>query len=204
MTVTDETLNSLPSNFTTLLTELLKHVEHKGSIKIHDLQNAPIPAGWVVCDGHTEPGYGIVPDFRDRFVIGAGNSYAERGIGGSVSKSTAIDGSHDHGAVTGGHALTVAETAAHGHDVYAHISGVPTGTNDGLSIGAITGEVDGFHGYTSTAAGNQAVKNAGGGAEHTHPISAAGSTHSHTVPDVLPPYIAVIWIVKVTDFVMPA
>jgi hypothetical protein len=203
VTVTQGALNSLPADFMALLTELLKHVEHKGSVKIHDLVNAPIPSGWVVCDGHTEVGYGVVPDYRDRFVVGAGNGYVERQIGGSVSKNTATDGTHAHGGVTGGHALTIAEGPAHHHQVYGHLSGVPSGTNDALSIGAITGEVDGARGYTDTAGGIQAISTSGSGEAHDHTIGTVGSEHAHTIPDILPPYYAVVWIVKTTDFVMP-
>ena len=43
-----------------------------------------IPTGWVICDGQNS-----TPDLRDRFVVGAGNSYSVGATGGS---NTATDG----------------------------------------------------------------------------------------------------------------
>ncbi len=47
-----------------------------------------IPAGWALCDGSNG-----TPDLRDRFIVGAGNSYAVGATGGSTS--------HNHGGATG-------------------------------------------------------------------------------------------------------
>jgi hypothetical protein len=47
-----------------------------------------IPAGWVLCDGNNS-----APDLRDRFIIGAGNTYAVGATGGSAD---AIVVSHTH------------------------------------------------------------------------------------------------------------
>ena len=52
-----------------------------------------IPTGYVLCDG----GNGT-PDLRDRFVVGAGNSYAVNATGGAASVT-----------------LTIAEMPAHTH-----------------------------------------------------------------------------------------
>ena len=47
-----------------------------------------IPSGWVLCNGSNS-----TPDLRDKFVIGAGNSYAVNGTGGSAN---AVVVSHTH------------------------------------------------------------------------------------------------------------
>ncbi len=39
-----------------------------------------IPAGWVLCDGSNG-----APDLRDRFIVGAGNTYEAGSTGGSIS-----------------------------------------------------------------------------------------------------------------------
>ena len=51
-----------------------------------------VPAGWSLCDGT-----GNTPDLRDRFVVGAGNSYDVNATGGSKD---AIAISHSHTAST--------------------------------------------------------------------------------------------------------
>jgi hypothetical protein len=47
-----------------------------------------IPSGWTLCNGSNS-----TPDLRDKFVIGAGNSYAVGGTGGSAN---AVVVSHTH------------------------------------------------------------------------------------------------------------
>ena len=51
-----------------------------------------IPSGYVICDGTNS-----TPDLRDRFIIGAGNSYAVAATGGSAD---AIVVSHTHTATS--------------------------------------------------------------------------------------------------------
>lgn len=52
-----------------------------------------IPAGWVLCDGN----FGT-PDLTDRFVVGAGDSYAVDDIGGSDQHNHDFTGDgHSHG-----------------------------------------------------------------------------------------------------------
>jgi len=46
---------------------------------------ASVPGGWHLCDGSIG-----TPDLRDRFVVGAGTSYAVGGTGGAVNHSHAI------------------------------------------------------------------------------------------------------------------
>jgi len=51
-----------------------------------------IPAGWVLCDGTN-----ATPDLRDRFIVGAGNTYAVGAVGGSAN---AIVVTHTHTATS--------------------------------------------------------------------------------------------------------
>jgi len=57
---------------------------------------ATIPAGWLLCNGAYS-----TPDLTDRFVMGAGNTYAPAAAGGSKD---AIVASHTHSIVDAGHA----------------------------------------------------------------------------------------------------
>ena len=72
-----------------------------GMIMIWSGSVGTIPAGWVLCNGSNS-----TPDLRDKFVIGAGNSYAVGGAGGSKD---AVVVSHTHTATVTdpGHLHTV-------------------------------------------------------------------------------------------------
>lgn len=49
-----------------------------------------IPDGWVICDGNNG-----TPDLRDRFIVGAGDTYAVDAVGGAVT--------HGHTFTSDGH-----------------------------------------------------------------------------------------------------
>jgi hypothetical protein len=53
---------------------------------------ASIPTGWRLCDGTNG-----TPDLRDRFVLGAGNSYTAQTTGGSVTIAVSNIPAHTHG-----------------------------------------------------------------------------------------------------------
>jgi len=56
-----------------------------------------IPAGYVLCDGNNG-----TPDLRNRFVVGAGDTYAVDANGGAVNHTHTFTGDgHDH-IITGG------------------------------------------------------------------------------------------------------
>ena len=81
-----------------------------------------IPTGWVICDGQNN-----TPDLRDRFVIGAGSTYAVDATGGSttttVSGSTnALQGENSN--ITGRSAGGNMYGASTGHAHGVNISGV--------------------------------------------------------------------------------
>ena len=59
-----------------------------GMIMIWSGSLGSIPAGWVLCDGTNS-----TPDLRDRFIAGAGNTYAVGATGGSAN---AITVTHTH------------------------------------------------------------------------------------------------------------
>lgn len=53
---------------------------------------ASIPAGWILCNGA-----GGSPDLRNRFVVGAGDTYAVDAEGGAVNHNHAFTGDgHSH------------------------------------------------------------------------------------------------------------
>jgi len=106
-----------------------------GLIAIWSGATNAIPSGWLICDGTNS-----TPDLRDKFIIGAGSTYAPAATGGSTS--------------TGSHTLTVAQLAAHTHTYTGHTGTKGTGDDNGPAAQT---------GTTTTA-----TSSAGSGSSHTH------------------------------------
>jgi microcystin-dependent protein len=114
-----------------------------------------IPANWHICDGT-----GGTPDLRDKFVVGAGSTYAVNAAGGSLT--TTSDGAHNHTGATGGHTLALSEVPEL----------VDSAAGSGTTIS------------TKVATAPAAT------VAHTHPISTDGAhTHTATPPYLALAYI---------------
>jgi microcystin-dependent protein len=129
-----------------------------------------IPAGWVLCNGNNG-----TPDLRDRFIVGAGSTYAVNATGGSAD---AIVVSHTHTATSvvtdPGHKHTFAETGFDGQ-----------GTGSGKSI----------VGYNDPEgpAGVNHMNNATTGITVATTVANAGNSGANAN---LPPYYALCYIMK--------
>ena len=74
-----------------------------GAIMMWSGSIATIPSGWLLCNGSSG-----TPDLRDRFVVGAGTTYAVAATGGSANAvvvshthtATSTDSGHTHNAIT--------------------------------------------------------------------------------------------------------
>jgi hypothetical protein len=99
-----------------------------------------IPAGWYLCDGSNS-----TPDLRDRFIVGAGSTYAVNATGGSAN---AIVVSHTHTATDSGHTHTI--TVANQSNV-----------NDSTSGGDLRPQVSSTTLTTATGTANITVASAG-------------------------------------------
>lgn len=177
-----------------------------GFIGLWSGASTAIPSGWLLCDGANG-----TPDLRDRFVVGAGSTYAVGAKGGANTATTATGGSHTHTANSGGahthtgqaagHALTIAELPAHHHIA-------PWGESQaGDAAFGVAGST-GFAGSGQTDHDNYQFNTSdiGGGAAHSHSLTidssglhthtlVAGGDHSHTV-DTRSPYYALCYIMK--------
>ena len=159
---------------------------------------ADIPESWALCDGTNG-----TPDLRDRFIVGAGDTYAELETGGSVNATgtatIANGGAHTHTLTIAPHALTVAEMPAHKHgngigqdDTQALLYGTQAASN-GQNMTTNTANAL-MEGFTETI---------GGDATHTHTGSTAdnGGAHTHDITldavGILPPYFALCYIMKI-------
>lgn len=147
-----------------------------------------IPAGWYLCDGNNG-----TPNLTDRFIVGAGNSYAVGNTGGadSVTLSTSQIPSHTHSLSASG---TTGGGGSHGHNL--RVADNASGTGTGNYIAGETNRaairISGGYDYTAT----ESVVDVG---DHTHSFSlsgttgAAGSGSSH---ENRPPYYALAYIMK--------
>jgi hypothetical protein len=79
---------------------------------------ASIPSGWALCNGSNG-----TPDLRNRFVVGAGSTYAVDATGGSAD---AIVVSHTHTATSTSTVTDPGHTHPHG------VGGIGTGFNNGI------------------------------------------------------------------------
>lgn len=152
---------------------------------------ASIPTGWALCNGTNS-----TPDLRNRFIVGAGDSYAVGATGGSKD---AVVVSHSHTGTTGiqsaDHTHTATSTVVdpgHSHPI-DYISQL-RGVGGGSDISG-TGGVDSTNTATTgiTVATTLTVQSA----DHTHSFTTAAQGVSGTDAN-LPPYYALCYIMKVT------
>ena len=103
-----------------------------GMIILWSGSSASIPSGWLLCNGASS-----TPDLRDRFVVGAGSTYAVNATGGSAASSLP---SHTHTATVSdpGHSHTYnrLESVGSGGDVQ-----ISSGTSWTFTGGAQTGSI---------------------------------------------------------------
>lgn len=96
---------------------------------------ASIPSGWHLCNGANG-----TPDLRDRFIVGAGNTYAVGATGGSkdaivVAHSHPItDPGHSHSVPSGGPVSSSIRYETSGTSFFASQTTSPSGT--GISVNA--------------------------------------------------------------------
>lgn len=147
----------------------------RGVITMWSGSISAIPIGWVICNG----GNGT-PDLRNKFVIGAGSSYAVGGTGGATTVTLTIANLPPHN-----HTGTTSSEGSHAHTVYIAVDAV--GTGDRIS-GADTSGSD--EGISTKSAGTTDTQGA-----HTHTFT-TNTVGSGTAFSILPPYYALAYIMK--------
>lgn len=174
-----------------------------GAILLWSGSIASIPSGWVLCDGLNS-----TPDLRDRFIVGAGSTYAVASTGGSASVTLAEAElpSHTHGAgnfatgnsgththtlsgntsSSGNHAHngSTSNTGGHSHNVNVKISWY-SGYSGGIAanLNNNVGYLNGA-GYTDNQGSHSHNFSTSGAGDHSHTLSgnaAAGGDHSHSL-----------------------
>jgi hypothetical protein len=132
-------VTSLQSTLQGEIDTLTASVVPSGVIVMWSGSIGAVPAGWHICDGTSG-----TPNLRDRFIIGAGSTYAVGATGGATTASgsgttsasgggsfatnagdalslhthvTDVQGAHSHGGVTDVWFLTLDEIPNHGHNI---------------------------------------------------------------------------------------
>jgi len=176
VTATAAELNKLDgyTGTATDLNEAIAHYVPTGGIIMWSGSVASIPTGWALCDGTNS-----TPNLRNRFVVGAGDTYAVDATGGSSTTT-----------------LSTANLPAHTHTF--------SGTTDGAGSHSHTTS-HGTGGLTTT--GQHGVRSEPGSfrtdlatssvGDHTHSFSGTtSSTGSGSSFDNKPPYYALAYIMK--------
>jgi hypothetical protein len=187
---TTTALNALETSLQTYVNARLP----SGFIGMWSGSIATIPTGWLLCNGTNG-----TPDLRDRFIVGAGSTYAVAATGGTAN---AVVVSHDHGGST-------ATEGSHTHTFSGNTGG--QSANHTHSMGYYMDDDNGNNGYLGIVDGDNTqssnYQTGGTSNDHSHSFSgttSAGSSHSHTISSAgedgtnknLPPYYALAYIMK--------
>ena len=143
---------------------------------------ASIPAGWALCDGTAG-----TPNLRDRFVVGAGSTYAVNDTGGvnTVTLDTTQIPSHTHTGTTAATDLSHTHTGS-GTTAVNNVDHSHTGSGT-------TSAVSNDHSHSGTTAGV---------GDHAHQTQGAVSGGGGTVQEALL-YSADYWLAKQTTSFTP-
>jgi hypothetical protein len=161
-----------------------------------------VPAGWVICNGANG-----TPDLRNRFVVGAGDSFNAGETGGRRVISEVPQ--HDHGPGS----LVTAPGGAHGHTTdVASLTGSmvnisETWAGSGSASGILAKGANSIGTGTPQNTDNSSAGSMNINASHGHTVSAAPN-HTHAVEgktapsgtgggvDYTPPYFALAYIMR--------
>lgn len=164
-----------------------------------------VPSGWALCDGNNG-----TPNLKDRFIVGAGQSYGVGNTGGNITQTPSV---WTNAAGTG---IQVAGTAINESQMPWHTHGGSVGNDASVTAQrSVQGMYDGEwlsagHFYATVLAPEPArkplkefsaslsINGTGGNQPHYHDVTDNG--HAHTAAasaiDVRPPYYALAFIMK--------
>jgi microcystin-dependent protein len=134
-----------------------------------------VPSGWALCNGSNG-----TPDLRNRFVIGAGNTYVVKSTGGEAS-----------------HTLTLDEIPAHDHvatsSQYTHTHEVSLENKRAQSTNSTSSDRKAWNSPPQGSLQKRTDYIANDTHNHTITINKTGSGKPH---NNLPPYFALCFIMK--------
>ena len=140
-----------------------------GMIVLWSGSTGSIPSGWVLCNGSNS-----TPDLRNRFVVGAGDTYSVNATGGSADATLV---SHTHSATSS------VTDPGHFHEIMQKLQGAFA--NNGAFIQPASTQIS--NSFTNNSATNTT------GISVSTSLSTAGSSATNAN---LPPYYALAYIMK--------
>jgi microcystin-dependent protein len=201
-TAVKQTFPNITGAVTPSHTDLNTRLVPSGVILMWSGSIATIPSGWLICDGTNG-----TPNLRDRFVVGAGSTYAVEATGGAATVALAAANlpahSHSFSGTTSDRSAGHTHTGStDGHGGHSHTYLDATAQGAGSNVGATyagggsqftfrTATTDGggahSHGFITNSESNG----------HTHTYSGTtSSVGSGTAHENLPPYFALAYIMK--------
>lgn len=166
-------LTALSTSTTAAINAVAEYKVPSGGIIIWSGAANAIPSGWVLCNGANS-----TPDLRDRFVVGAGSSYAVGATGGSKD---AIVVAHTHTATS----TSSVSDPGHTHLIWGDGSSQTWAGAGGFQ----TMNKQWLEAWVSTEAASTGVS-----VSTTTAIASSGSSGTNAN---LPPYYALCYIMKV-------
>jgi hypothetical protein len=176
---------------------------------------ANCPAGWAICDGTNG-----TPDLRDKFIVGAGNTYNLSDSGGSTTQTITVNGtaltvdelpSHNHTASDSGHGHVASDSghhhsatdSGHAHSINGVVGNQMGATNNlggggSVCTGPQTFDTNSASANISVGSGNANITVGTGAANISVGDTGSGNPHSHTASGStnLPPYYGLYFIMK--------
>jgi microcystin-dependent protein len=169
-------------------TAFVRDIIPTGLISLWSGSVASIPSGWFLCDGSNG-----TPDLRNRFIVGAGSTYAVGATGGSAN-ATLVSHTHTFSGNTG--AMNANQAHTHGVSDPGHNhQGGPGGAASGNFGGWFSNADFTIDRLTSTSATNISINATN--IDHLHAYSGTTSTSGSSATNAnLPPYYALAYIMK--------
>lgn len=200
------TAGSIEAMASQLTTDILAATQlPRGIITMWSGATNAVPSGWALCDGKNG-----TPNLKDRFIVGAGQSYAVGNVGGSITRTPSV---WTNAAGTG---INVAGTAITKDQMPWHTHSGSVGSDASVTTQSSVREMyDGewlsaghfyaTNGPPTTArkplkefSASLSINGTGGNQPHYHGVTDNG--HAHTAAasaiDIRPPYYALAFIMK--------
>ena len=150
-----------------------------GIISLWSGSIASIPSGWLLCDGTNS-----TPNLRDRFVVGAGTTYAVGATGGAATVT-----------------LTTGQLPSHTHAVNINTGGMSANASHSHTLPftrILLGTGSFEPGAPDNSPTDSLLSTSSVNLDHSHNVNGnTNATGSGTAVNILPPYYALCYIMKI-------
>lgn len=177
----------------------------RGIITMWSGDTNAVPSGWALCDGNNG-----TPNLKDRFIVGAGQSYGVGNTGGNWTQTPSVwTDAAGTGINVAGTAITEAQMPWHAHSgsvgsdasIQVQNSIQSNSTGEWLaadSFGSVGWSPPLIRKPLKEFSASLSINGTGGSQPHYHGVTDNGHAHTATASaiDVRPPYYALAFIMK--------